>query len=74
MTTASVSPPVSSTRSSTVPRSVRWEGETDGRLILLDQTRLPGELIELQCLTQEEVWQAIRELKVRGAPAIGIAA
>jgi methylthioribose-1-phosphate isomerase len=53
---------------------VRWEGDTDGRLILLDQTRLPGELVELPCQTQEEVWQAIRELKVRGAPAIGIAA
>jgi len=74
MTTASASPPDSLTRSNAVPRSVRWEGETDGRLILLDQTRLPSELIELQCLSQEEVWQAIRELKVRGAPAIGIAA
>lgn len=70
----SASPPIPTQRPQLAPKSVRWEGETDGRLILLDQTCLPGELVELPCLTQEEVWQAIRELKVRGAPAIGIAA
>jgi methylthioribose-1-phosphate isomerase len=51
-------------------RSLRW---TDGELILLDQTRLPGEVVEERQETAEQVWDAIRRLKVRGAPAIGIA-
>jgi len=45
-----------------------------GKLILIDQTRLPGELVTLQCRSVEEAWEAIRRLAVRGAPAIGIAA
>jgi methylthioribose-1-phosphate isomerase len=50
---------------------VRWE---DGRLLLLDQTRLPGAAVERACATWEEVADAIRTLVVRGAPAIGVAA
>jgi methylthioribose-1-phosphate isomerase len=53
---------------------MRWEGGVDGHLVLLDQTRLPGEVVELHCRTVEDVWQAIKRLSVRGAPAIGIAA
>ena len=56
------------------PPTLRWSGETDGLLVLLDQTRLPGETVEIVCRSVEDVWQAIRELKVRGAPAIGVAA
>lgn len=43
-------------------------------LVILDQTKLPGsaELISLH--TGEEIWDAIYLLKVRGAPAIGVAA
>jgi methylthioribose-1-phosphate isomerase len=48
---------------------VRWDG--DG-LVLLDQTRLPGEEIERACSRWEEVAEAIRTLVVRGAPAIGV--
>lgn len=66
--TPTASPP------SAVPRSVRWEGSAEGQLWLLDQTRLPGELLEFSCSTAAAVWDAIRQLKVRGAPAIGIAA
>jgi methylthioribose-1-phosphate isomerase len=55
------------------PATLRWEGGVDGRLVLLDQTRLPGEIVELHCQTVEDVWQAIKRLSVRGAPAIGIA-
>ena len=44
------------------------------RLILIDQTRLPGEVTTLQCSTVEQVHDAIYRLVVRGAPAIGIAA
>jgi len=45
-----------------------------GRLVLIDQTRLPGELVEIELDTVEGVWEAIRSLRVRGAPAIGVAA
>jgi methylthioribose-1-phosphate isomerase len=56
------------------PPTVRWEGGLSGHLVLLDQTRLPGEIVEHACRSLEEVWEAIRALRVRGAPAIGIAA
>ena len=54
-----------------IPVAVTW---ASGQLILLDQTRLPHEEAHLVCETIEAVFAAIRELKVRGAPAIGIAA
>lgn len=57
-----------------VPRTLEWIGGTDGMLRLLDQTRLPLEESTLDCRTPEDVWQAIRSLSVRGAPAIGVAA
>lgn len=43
-------------------------------VIVLDQTKLPGEEIYLSLKTPEEIYEAIYMLKVRGAPAIGIAA
>jgi methylthioribose-1-phosphate isomerase len=43
-------------------------------VVLLDQTRLPGERVERRCTSVPELCQAIRELAIRGAPAIGIAA
>jgi len=46
----------------------------DERVVLLDQRRLPDEEVELACRSAAEVADAIRELAVRGAPAIGIAA
>jgi methylthioribose-1-phosphate isomerase len=51
-----------------------WQGDIDGHLILLDQTRLPGSIEFLECTDVDQVWIAIQELSVRGAPAIGIAA
>ena len=53
-----------------LPQTLRWE---EGRFYLIDQTRLPGELVEERQDTVEQVWQSIKQLKVRGAPAIGIA-
>ncbi len=44
------------------------------KLRLVDQTRLPNELVWLEISELEEVWQAIKTLAVRGAPAIGVAA
>jgi methylthioribose-1-phosphate isomerase len=41
---------------------------------MVDQTRLPGELVFLEIRGVEEMWTAIKTLQVRGAPAIGVAA
>jgi len=54
--------------------TIRWVGDEHGHLVLIDQTRLPVELVELECHDVESVWEAIKQLRVRGAPAIGIAA
>src|SRR3954454_14276740 len=54
--------------------TLRWIGDEHGHLVLIDQTRLPVELVELECRNVEAVWDAIKQLRVRGAPAIGIAA
>ncbi len=45
-----------------------------GSVRLIDQTRLPGEEVYIECRTVEEVAEAIRTMKVRGAPAIGVTA
>ncbi|MFC4822287.1 S-methyl-5-thioribose-1-phosphate isomerase [Dokdonella ginsengisoli] len=52
-------------------RAVLWQGD---HLRLLDQRRLPVEETYVDCRSAEEVASAIRDLVVRGAPAIGIAA
>ena len=49
--------------------TLRWIGETDGCLRLIDQTLLPGEFVEIDCHDVETVWEAIKMLRVRGAPA-----
>jgi methylthioribose-1-phosphate isomerase len=54
--------------------TLRWIGQTDGFLRLIDQTRLPTEFVEIDCHDVETVWEAIKMLRVRGAPAIGVAA
>ncbi len=43
-------------------------------LTILDQTLLPGEEVWIKLETAEDVWDAIKKLKVRGAPAIGVCA
>ena len=50
---------------------IRWENE---KLILLDQTRLPNEIVYDEIDNIKEVWEAIKHMKVRGAPAIGVSA
>ncbi|MEX0711676.1 MAG: S-methyl-5-thioribose-1-phosphate isomerase, partial [Pirellulales bacterium] len=54
--------------------TLRWVGGVDGHLRLIDQTRLPTQCVEVECRNAEAVHEAIRELRIRGAPAIGIAA
>ena len=57
------------------PRGFRTAFRLDtDRLILVDQRQLPGKLAEIECRTGADVAWAIREMVVRGAPAIGQAA
>lgn len=46
----------------------------ENSLVILDQTLLPEKTVCLNLKSQEEIWEAIYELRVRGAPAIGITA
>lgn len=52
-------------------KAVEWLGD---RLRLIDQTRLPRRLVYVDCRDYRQVVSAIKEMKVRGAPAIGVAA
>jgi len=54
--------------------ALEWVGGVDGFLELIDQRKLPGELVRLQCRDIEQVYEAIKTLAVRGAPAIGVCA
>jgi methylthioribose-1-phosphate isomerase len=54
--------------------ALRWEEPPEGPvLVLLDQTRLPAEEVELVCTDVPALVEAIRTLAVRGAPLLGIA-
>ncbi len=46
----------------------------EGKMLVLDQTLLPGQEIYIEMKTKEDVFEAIYKLRVRGAPAIGVAA
>lgn len=52
-------------------KTIEW---TDNSVRIIDQTKLPTELVYEQINTVEQMYHAIKILKVRGAPAIGIAA
>lgn len=54
-------------------RTVEWDGQAN-RLRLIDQRLLPAEFTVFECRTYEETAYAIREMVVRGAPAIGATA
>ena len=51
--------------------TIRWTGKS---VRIIDQTLLPQKFHYIDCRDLETLWRAIRELKVRGAPALGIAA
>ena len=51
--------------------TIQW---VDGRVVMIDQTRLPLEEKYVTCSTYREVAEAIRSMVIRGAPAIGVAA
>lgn len=48
--------------------------DNDNSVVIIDQTRLPGKTELIKLHTVKEIWDAIYLLKVRGAPAIGVAA
>ena len=52
-------------------KTIRWD---DDRIVIIDQSRLPLETAYISLDTCDQVWEAIRRLKVRGAPAIGLTA
>jgi len=61
-------------RRNMIAQALKWVGGIDGFLELIDQRRLPGEFVRLQCRDIEQLCEAIKTLAVRGAPAIGVAA
>ena len=52
-------------------QTITWTG---GAARLLDQTKLPTETVYLDITDERQMWDAIKRLVVRGAPAIGVAA
>ncbi|MBI5368168.1 MAG: S-methyl-5-thioribose-1-phosphate isomerase [Planctomycetes bacterium] len=55
--------------------TVEWRGSVaTGVVRLIDQTLLPGRLKFVRCTDVKQVWEALRMLRVRGAPAIGVGA
>src|SRR5262249_40738178 len=56
---------------SVMVETIQW---TDAGVVMIDQTRLPLEESYVTCRTYEEVAVAIKDMIIRGAPAIGVAA
>src|SRR5258708_26441670 len=52
-------------------QTISWTGSA---VRLLDQTRLPTETVYVEITDEKQMWDAIKRLVVRGAPAIGVAA
>ncbi len=57
-----------------IVQTLKWVGDVDGFLELIDQRQLPSEFVKLQCRDTEQLCEAIKTLAVRGAPAIGVSA
>ena len=56
-----------------IVKTLKWVGGVDGNLEIIDQRKLPGEYKTLRCSTVKQLYDAIKTLAVRGAPAIGVA-
>ena len=54
--------------------TIIWRGDSRGYAELIDQTLLPNELKYIEVRSTEVMWDAIKRLAIRGAPAIGVAA
>jgi methylthioribose-1-phosphate isomerase len=55
-------------------KTLQWIGDIDGFLEFIDQRKLPAQFTTIKCKTPDELFEAIRTLAIRGAPAIGVAA
>jgi methylthioribose-1-phosphate isomerase len=55
-------------------KTLQWIGDADGFLELIDQRKLPVEFTTIKCRTPDELYEAVKTLAIRGAPAIGVAA
>jgi methylthioribose-1-phosphate isomerase len=55
-------------------KTIEWVGDADGLARIIDQTLLPNEEKYLDVCDAATMWEAIKMLRVRGAPAIGVAA
>ena len=60
-------------------KTIEWMSDRPGTLVpgrarLIDQTKLPGELVYIETADVKDLWRAIKTLQVRGAPAIGVTA
>ena len=52
-------------------KTIEWK---DNKVLMIDQRKLPGEEVYIECVSYEEVAEAIKSMVIRGAPAIGDAA
>ncbi len=51
-------------------KTIEWQ---NNKVLMIDQRKLPGKEVYIECTTFEEIAECIRDLVIRGAPAIGIA-
>ncbi|MGD0552831.1 MAG: S-methyl-5-thioribose-1-phosphate isomerase [Sedimentisphaerales bacterium] len=56
-----------------IVKTLKWVGGVDGCLEIIDQRKLPGEYKIIRCSNVKQLYDAIKTLAVRGAPAIGVA-
>ncbi len=54
-----------------LPKPIWFEND---KVMILDQTKLPEDCVIKEIKTVEQMWESIKKLEVRGAPAIGLAA
>lgn len=54
--------------------TIEWVGGLPGSVRLIDQTLLPAVFKQVACRELPQLWEAIKSLRVRGAPALGAAA
>ena len=55
-------------------KTIEWIGGLDGHVAMIDQTLLPTQERIIECRDAQTMYDAIKRLSIRGAPAIGIAA
>jgi methylthioribose-1-phosphate isomerase len=56
-----------------IVKTLKWVGGINGYLEIIDQRKLPGKFKTLRCINVRQLYDAIKTLAIRGAPAIGVA-